>query len=187
MEVIQKEDSPEIDEPGFNKRYPSLSRATESEEAVSGSNGLPSRPEHVPGRPGLVRIYPYGIARTRLERAIREGTLRRFHGNDWIAEAASKNIVTEEEAKQLAERDVRTSYANYSSAMAELSALQRLIDASERNYSSQKKDYELGVVTNLEVLRAIRSLQDARRSLLRAEATAHINLARLRVNAGGIQ
>jgi acyl-CoA dehydrogenase len=51
----------------------------------------------------LKKVVAAEAAEKKLERAIREGTLRRFHDNDWIAEAATKNIVTEEEAKQLAE------------------------------------------------------------------------------------
>ena len=51
----------------------------------------------------LKKVVAADAAEKKLERAIREGKLRRFHDNDWIAEAASKNIVTEEEAKQLAE------------------------------------------------------------------------------------
>src|SRR6185436_6269830 len=81
MEVVQKEDSPELEEPGFNKRYPSLSRAPIESEPVSMGNGLASRPEHHE-RPGLLRIYPYGIARTRLERAIREKRAMAYIVND---------------------------------------------------------------------------------------------------------
>src|SRR5688572_15224396 len=85
MEVVQKEDSPELDEPGFNRRYPSLSRATTEAEtpaaASSRGNGLAPRPEHNE-RPGLLRIYPYGIARTRLERAIREKRAMAYIVND---------------------------------------------------------------------------------------------------------
>jgi stage III sporulation protein SpoIIIAA len=85
LEVVQKEDSPELDEPGFNRRYPSLSRAPVEVETPAGSNGrggqLPARPEH-PERPGLLRIYPYGIARTRLERAIREKRAMAYIVND---------------------------------------------------------------------------------------------------------
>ena len=81
MEVVQKEDSPELEEPGFNKRYPSLSRAPAESEVTPMGNGLASRPEHHE-RPGLLRIYPYGIARTRLERAIREKRAMAYIVND---------------------------------------------------------------------------------------------------------
>jgi acyl-CoA dehydrogenase len=39
----------------------------------------------------------------KLERAIRQGEVQRFYNNDWIAEAQAKGVLTEEEARQLAE------------------------------------------------------------------------------------
>lgn len=59
VEIVQSEDSSEVDDPGFNQRYPSLARAEAAE----------IKEEPVKNQ---TKIYPYGIARTRLERAIRE-------------------------------------------------------------------------------------------------------------------
>jgi acyl-CoA dehydrogenase len=42
-------------------------------------------------------------AEKKLERAIRAGTIRRYHGIDWIGEAMAKGIVTESEGQQLRE------------------------------------------------------------------------------------
>lgn len=39
----------------------------------------------------------------KLEKAIRDGIVRRYHGSDWFAEAAAKNVITEAEAEQLRE------------------------------------------------------------------------------------
>lgn len=65
VEVVQKEESPTLHEPGFNERFPSLAKAESAEpERANGRR----REE----RGSAIRIYPYGIARTRLERAIRE-------------------------------------------------------------------------------------------------------------------
>ncbi len=92
VEVVQKELVPDLDEPGFNERFPSL--ATRQEDEATTRRSRPQR-EHTKKQEGLfgrekpdrerpettkdavkkvnvVRIYPYGIARTRLERAIRE-------------------------------------------------------------------------------------------------------------------
>ena len=68
FEVVQQAESKDLKEPGFNERFPALARRPEPIEDLSeGPRSLD------PGKqPGLVRIYPYGIARTRLERAIRE-------------------------------------------------------------------------------------------------------------------
>ncbi|CCB65419.1 acyl-CoA dehydrogenase [Hyphomicrobium sp. MC1] len=39
----------------------------------------------------------------KLEKAIRDGVVRRYHGNDWFAEAVAKTVITETEAEQLRE------------------------------------------------------------------------------------
>jgi acyl-CoA dehydrogenase len=43
------------------------------------------------------------VADKKLERAVRKGEVHRYHNNDWIAEAKSKGVLTEEEAAALAE------------------------------------------------------------------------------------
>lgn len=106
VEVVQSEQTAEMRDPGFNERYPSLAR----NGAATGRpmkneripNGAPGRnspsltPQPAPPQPasqpptegatdeaaGLVRIFPYGIARTRLERAIREKRAPAFVTND---------------------------------------------------------------------------------------------------------
>ncbi|MBS0233649.1 MAG: acyl-CoA dehydrogenase [Proteobacteria bacterium] len=39
----------------------------------------------------------------KLEKAIRDGLVRRYHGSDWFADAAAKGVITEAEAEQLRE------------------------------------------------------------------------------------
>ena len=41
----------------------------------------------------------------KVEKAIRAGTVTRFHGHDWIGEAVSKNIISSAEGNQLSEMD----------------------------------------------------------------------------------
>jgi len=79
VEVVQKEQVQELKEPGFNKKFPALARQPGyTEQPHAERNGgmppvsVPKGEETQPRVPGLIRIYPYGIARTRLERAIRE-------------------------------------------------------------------------------------------------------------------
>ena len=47
-------------------------------------------------------------AEKKLERAIRAGTLRRYHGVDWIGDAMAQGIVTESEGQQLRELEALT-------------------------------------------------------------------------------
>lgn len=84
VEVLHPEDAPDLAEPGFNVRFPSLSRQPETNNGGAFSRSdprraprearpprLPKEARDLPATPAL-RIFPYGIARTRLERAIRE-------------------------------------------------------------------------------------------------------------------
>jgi stage III sporulation protein SpoIIIAA len=95
MEVVQQEQTAEFTDPGFNRRTPALARAGREAEKVQ--NGVPGKQSPtLNSREGgevkdessgsLIRIFPYGIARTRLERAIREKRAPAFVTND-IGEA----------------------------------------------------------------------------------------------------
>jgi len=70
FDVVQSEDAPDLEAPGFNKRFPALARGPVSKDAAAKKAKAP-RETPQPVHP-LLRIFPYGIARTRLERAIRE-------------------------------------------------------------------------------------------------------------------
>jgi stage III sporulation protein SpoIIIAA len=94
VEIVQDEETAELNHPGFNERFPSLARNGQQREpnAREGRQGnqtpartaptLPVAPPKLPSsqetevtdenQNGYVRIFPYGIARSRLERAIRE-------------------------------------------------------------------------------------------------------------------
>lgn len=101
-DVVQAEQTVESAAPGYNERYPSLARqgGRHRETMSTGRPGADSptlnRPVSsenghaetgVTGEPTkLIRIFPYGIARTRLERAIREKRAPAFVVND-IGEA----------------------------------------------------------------------------------------------------
>jgi len=96
VEVVQAEQTTEINEPGFNKRFPALSKAPRPEGNIPKGqpvkNGI-ATPPHEPRESTereevkdesrtLIRIFPYGINRTRLERAIREKKAPAFLTND---------------------------------------------------------------------------------------------------------
>ncbi len=51
----------------------------------------------------LAKIVACADADKKLEQAIRNGEVKRFHGRDWIAEAQQKDILSETEARDLAE------------------------------------------------------------------------------------
>lgn len=67
VEVLPAEETQDLEEPGFNKRFPALARKPDAPKPVEAPKAEP-----VAKADGVVKIYAYGIARTRLERAIRE-------------------------------------------------------------------------------------------------------------------
>jgi acyl-CoA dehydrogenase len=51
----------------------------------------------------LLKVIAAEEADKKLERAIRKGDVHRFYNNDWIAEAETKGVISEDEARTLAE------------------------------------------------------------------------------------
>lgn len=78
VEVVQQEETREFNDPGFNERFPSLAQRPGNDSVVPANRPVakdrksPREPSESKPAKNLVRIFPYGIARTRLERAIRE-------------------------------------------------------------------------------------------------------------------
>lgn len=70
--------------------------------------------------------------------------------------------------KRRAVYDIKDSYARLSTAMAIQDALRKAFKSAKLNYSLQRKDYELSLVNNLDVLAAIQSLRDAERNYIHA-------------------
>ncbi len=117
VEVVQQELAGELDDPTFNKKYPALSRqpgeAAPDQPAAksSGASGQPVDPNG--SKPGLIRIFPYGIARTRLERAIREKRASAYvtgdiHQADAIMAIRSTYQAKPRKLRDLAGRNVPT-------------------------------------------------------------------------------
>lgn len=102
VQVVQKEEARQLSEPGFNQKFPSLARAADSE---NGEHPEPPSDDH---RHSLIRIFPYGIARTRLERAIRE-------------KRAPAHVCTDIEQAD-AIMAIRTSYQNRPKRLREVAA-----------------------------------------------------------------
>lgn len=83
-----------------------------------------------------------------------------------------------------ADQDVRTAFANFNSSAAEVVRLREQVELTHQNYQAQLADYRHGVVSNLDVLTALSTLQDARRQLNSADLNARLNLINLHVAAG---
>ena len=69
------------------------------------------------------------------------------------------------QVQRMALENVRSLYHNLKADLSQLAALQEAFDISQKNYKANVKDYELNLVTNLDVLQALTSYQDTQRSL----------------------
>ncbi|MEI6845748.1 MAG: TolC family protein, partial [Candidatus Firestonebacteria bacterium] len=67
--------------------------------------------------------------------------------------------------KREAEKEVRSAYGSLQSLLLQIKKFELAVDLSEKNYLEQKKDYEFSLVTNLEVLQALNSLQSSKKAL----------------------
>jgi outer membrane protein len=98
---------------------------------------------------------------------------------------AAKSIETEAELnyrrlKRSAEADIERAHSSLSSATQQILALDNALIASEKNYRSETHDYSLGLNTNLDVLTALTTLQETRRSLDRTRFLTLLHWAELR-------
>lgn len=89
-----------------------------------------------------------------------------------------------DELQRTADQDVRTALNNFNAGVAQAVQLREAALLSEENYNAQAQDYRRGVVSNLDVLNALKEFQDARRQLNSADMNARVNLINLHVAAG---
>jgi outer membrane protein len=70
--------------------------------------------------------------------------------------------------KRQAFLDIRDAYANIQTAIPITIAYKKALRAAQMNYALQKTDYQLSLVNNLDVLAAIKTLEDTRRNFIQA-------------------
>lgn len=86
-----------------------------------------------------------------------------------------------------ADTEVRSSHGDLLSSLSIVQALDKSLSLARRNADAQSADYRLGLVTNLEVLNALNTVQETRLRLDQARLNAYASLTRLEVAAGGPQ
>lgn len=94
--------------------------------------------------------------------------------------------------RRQAEITIRTAYNNLTAALNQISALESALKSTEENYKEQEKNYRFGQATNLDVIQALNSFQDTKRTLDRTRylalsawaelkaATAQVSLAEVK-------
>lgn len=66
-------------------------------------------------------------------------------------------------ARRLAEQEVRTQYALLTAAIAQVSGLKGAVEVSRQSFEQVQRDYRLGLVTNLEVIQSLTSVETLQR------------------------
>jgi len=103
-----------------------------------------------------------------------------------VREAVSLSTQAELGASQVrrqAEQEIRSLHQSVVYDRSQLAALEKATEAARKNYEVQRRDYRLGLVTNLDVLQALTLFQDNQRALDRARYTAKLDYLRLEAAA----
>ena len=90
------------------------------------------------------------------------------------------------QGRRQAIQSIEGSHRLFSSSLAQIRALSEALTLAESNYREQTRDYRFGLVTNLDVLQALNSLQDTRRTLDRTRYQAKTAYASLEASIGSI-
>ncbi|MEO5969643.1 MAG: TolC family protein [Bdellovibrionia bacterium] len=117
-----------------------------------------------------------------------------------VRETSEKLIESEfllKQTRRQAEISIRTAYNNLLSAFNQLKALDSALESTEDNYREQEKNYRFGQATNLDVIQALNTFQDTKRTLDKTRflalsawaelkaATAQVSLAQVMSEGGG--
>ena len=103
-----------------------------------------------------------------------------------VSEAVSQRTQAELSASQVsrqAEQEIRSAYQSLVFDGSQLDAVEKATAAARKNYEAQRRDYRLGLVTNLDVLQALTAFQQNQQALDRARYTAKLDYLRLEAAA----
>lgn len=86
--------------------------------------------------------------------------------------------------RRAAEKEMRSLADSYRSSLSQYQALKEAASLSDQSYKEQSKDYKYGLVSNLEVLQAMNTLQETKRAMDRTFFQALKTFAQLEVSFG---
>ncbi|MCX5700399.1 MAG: TolC family protein [Candidatus Omnitrophica bacterium] len=107
-----------------------------------------------------------------------------------IQEAAIKATEAELEYRHTRRKtyaDIRDAYVKIQTGIPRTLAFKKALMASEMNYTLQKSDYKLNLVNNLDVLAAIRTLENTRRNFINSYYTTKRSYWQLQVAVGQLK
>lgn len=104
-----------------------------------------------------------------------------------VAEASSQRMQAELElkkTKRAAIQEIQTLYSTVKADLEQLKELNEARDLNETNFKQQTKEYRNGLVNNLEVLQALTSFEESKRTLDRARFQTKMDYLKLETAAG---
>lgn len=111
-----------------------------------------------------------------------EGTETLGRSKEYSLKAHESKLLFER-AKRVAPYDIRDAYIKLKAAMDVHECLAKAFETAKLNYRLQRKDYERSLVSNLDVLAAIQTLEESQRNYIRALYATKRLYWRLRVAA----
>lgn len=106
-----------------------------------------------------------------------------------VRESASRAAEKEEmlrQAEREAKIDLQAAHERVTGGLAQIKTLERAYKVSEANYKAHLRDYRLSLVTHLEVLQALNSFQETKRTLDKARFQTLIAYAELQAEAAAV-
>jgi len=94
-----------------------------------------------------------------------EGTITYGQVKQAVAIARESELLFQR-ARRVAVREIHDAYVYANSDILRVGILEKALKSAEKNYDLQRQDYRLSVVNNLDVLAALQSLEDVRRSFI---------------------
>ncbi len=87
--------------------------------------------------------------------------------------------------RRLIKSEIQTLYSNLQSLLQQKKSLETALAATEKNYLEQQKDYRYSLATNLDVIQALNTFQDTKRSYDHTRYQALITFAELEASLMG--
>lgn len=106
-------------------------------------------------------------------------------GNLKIARSQEKQTaLLLQQTRRNAEREIKQAFTQYTASHKSQAALEKALQATQKNYELQLKDYQLNLVNNLDVLSALEDLNTARQDYINAKTFCRQSWWRLQLTVG---
>lgn len=132
-------------------------------------------------RPGISEEIDWDVQLS-ISQPIFTGGLVQAQVREAVAQRRANEIALAQ-AQEAAEHDIRSFYRTLQANIEQLQTSERAVELTERNYELLRKDNRAGLATHLDVLQALASVYQARRTRETARYATKITYARLLATA----